>query len=251
MQNPETQEIRLENTAVEKYFVTRRLPSLATISHSTEDEHVRTKLSNMSFKDHHPLLKRVIDPSEQYQQRRHSIASVIEPEYLNNGVIHTPSSAPSTPPHYQYQSSSCYFLPEDAARRNSLMARQDSGHRITELILNEEENNGRRRASTSSISSSSSSLHDTNLKGRYARSPELRTSHKLAERRRRQEMKDLFDELQKTLPVDKSLKTSRWEVLNKSIDYIGTLHRRIYAKENELAQLKEEVQQLKRKHYIA
>ncbi|KAG1217809.1 hypothetical protein G6F35_008836 [Rhizopus arrhizus] len=205
----------------------------------------------MSFKDHHPLLKRVIDPSEQYQQRRHSIASVIEPEYLNNGVIHTPSSAPSTPPHYQYQSSSCYFLPEDAARRNSLMARQDSGHRITELILNEEENNGRRRASTSSISSSSSSLHDTNLKGRYARSPELRTSHKLAERRRRQEMKDLFDELQKTLPVDKSLKTSRWEVLNKSIDYIGTLHRRIYAKENELAQLKEEVQQLKRKHYIA
>jgi hypothetical protein len=36
-----------------------------------------------------------------------------------------------------------------------------------------------------------------------------------------------------------------------AIDYIGTLHRRIYAKENELAQLKEEIQQLKRKHYIA
>ncbi|KAI9315713.1 hypothetical protein BX666DRAFT_343228 [Dichotomocladium elegans] len=97
----------------------------------------------------------------------------------------------------------------------------------------------------------------------YSRTPELRESHKLAERRRRKEMKELFDDLMNVLPVEKGAKTSKWEILSKgmscllrarlpildyaligilifflliAVDYIGDLHKRqeIFAREKEL-----------------
>ncbi|KAG0231198.1 hypothetical protein BGX31_005623 [Mortierella sp. GBA43] len=80
----------------------------------------------------------------------------------------------------------------------------------------------------------------------YSRSPELRISHKLAERKRRKEMKELFDELRDSLPVDRSLKTSKWEILSKAVDFISSIKTEKDEMTKELESLREEVDRLRK-----
>lgn len=86
----------------------------------------------------------------------------------------------------------------------------------------------------------------------YSRTPELRVSHKLAERKRRTEMKELFDQLRDLMPQERGSKASKWEILTKAIaehqrqnDHIRALqsHYNTAAAENEM--LRRELQSMR------
>ena len=59
---------------------------------------------------------------------------------------------------------------------------------------------------------------------RWKRSPRLKYSHKMAERKRRREMKHVFEELRNEIPSHDT-KQSKWEILSQAVAFIDKLTR--------------------------
>ncbi|KAI1329125.1 hypothetical protein F5Y16DRAFT_112762 [Xylariaceae sp. FL0255] len=86
----------------------------------------------------------------------------------------------------------------------------------------------------------------------YSRTPELRVSHKLAERKRRTEMKELFDQLRDLMPQERGSKASKWEILSKAIaehqrqsDVIKSLSTHCQSAANETEMMRREMERLR------
>ncbi|KAI5861739.1 putative HLH transcription factor [Durotheca rogersii] len=102
----------------------------------------------------------------------------------------------------------------------------------------------------SGLHSEGSSPHSGNQP--YSRTPELRQSHKLAERKRRTEMKELFEQLRDLMPQERGSKASKWEILTKAIaehqkqsETIKTLHSHYHNTAQEAEGLRRELERVR------
>ncbi|MCJ1349146.1 hypothetical protein MMC31_007382 [Peltigera leucophlebia] len=127
---------------------------------------------------------------------------------------------------------------DDPRSKSSMLSRRNSDHTsITSSIFTSDSRlpPGQHRLDDEVSSTHHHSLHHKQVGGLagesdspdatspYSRTPALRASHKMAERKRRTEMKYLFDALRSQIPASHGSKSSKWEILSKASDYIKSL----------------------------
>ncbi|KAK9454108.1 hypothetical protein V1511DRAFT_461044 [Dipodascopsis uninucleata] len=117
------------------------------------------------------------------------------------------SLPPAQTQHYGYQSNAS-TVPYQQPPRSSV----DSYDRLSVRSLDLDE-------------SGSTTTTTTTGAGPYSRSPELRQTHKIAERKRRRDMSLLYDDLKEILPEEKGVKSSKHEILSRAINAIKKLQR--------------------------
>ncbi|KAL2037283.1 hypothetical protein N7G274_009972 [Stereocaulon virgatum] len=94
------------------------------------------------------------------------------------------------------------------------------------------------------VSSLASEADSPEANSPYSRTPALRNSHKIAERKRRTEMKQLFDALRAQIPASHGSKSSKWEILSKASDHIRNLEGSVKVGRDAQIQLQQTVHEL-------
>ncbi|KAL9544922.1 hypothetical protein PS6_008513 [Mucor atramentarius] len=208
----------------------RSSTSLRRIIHDNHGR--RHSIANVDLNRSHPAYHPPPPPQQQPSQSQQ--------QYHHHASFPGHYSAPSSPPLESTSRPTPY--PNDTLPPHPSMRRNSSA-----LIYREKGITETRRMSLARKAATVDEEHvKDDMDGLYSRSPELRFSHKLAERKRRKEMKDLFEELKDVLPVDKTLKTSKWAILTKAVEYVSLLRDRDQSMEQELISLKQQLESLKK-----
>ncbi|KAI9490170.1 hypothetical protein BDB00DRAFT_875626 [Zychaea mexicana] len=239
-----------------------RRDSLPSISHLTRQQPLAASTAGTATatKERHPLsngmwLDDLPQASPSDSIRRHSIAvsSSSNGAYYGSPLSSAassprvqPQSHPSPPQQYQYHHHHHHhhLHQEHDNNNNSAHPLRHAGPPLTSR-QEQQQQPPPPPPQSQHYPQGEASMSRRGSTAMYSRSPELRVSHKLAERKRRKEMKDLFDELRDILPVDKGLKTSKWEILSKALDYISILQQREDQWTRESAELRRELASLK------